>query len=146
MSLSRLRKLSMQWVAPTLLVAAAAACSSTERALKKVHCGAAVAPLVTNVSEDVWGIGRFACVKLLARDDEARRLIESDCELLAQPLAASLYPARSSPAVPPDWWDLVDGDSVDFGSSRDPARRWQGFVYRKAAMSNSVWYLCAGAD
>lgn len=142
--MSRSRRRSLEWV--LMLLATTAACSSNERALEKVHCGAAVAPLVTNVLEDVWGAGRFACVRLSLRDDRDRRLVASSCELLEQPLEAIQYPARSNPVVPPEWWDLADGEAVDYGASRDPSRRWQGFVYRKAARSGSALYMCAGAD
>jgi hypothetical protein len=45
--------------------------------------------------------------------------------------------------VPPPWWDLHDGDAVDYANYADDGGAWESLAYRKALASGYAWYLCA---
>ena len=121
------------------------ACSSENDALRHVHCDPVVAPLLTHLVTYGWG-SRFACVRLATRSAAEREALTSGCELAHRPLSASTYPVQAMPVAPPAWWDLRDGERVDFASVYVPQLHWHAFLYRKGSAPQSLWYLCAGAD
>jgi hypothetical protein len=137
--------LSRSWLLVALLVMPFG-CTSKKRALENVDCSDDVAPHVTNIQMNDLGIGTFACIRLSTHDERTQSLVESHCRLCEGPMQQTTYPAQSNPRATPTWWDLQDGDSVEYAARVARGGNWRGFVYRKRTRDELRWFMCASGD
>ena len=129
-------------VSGVLSVALLGGCVTRESALHKLGCEASVASYVDQVLMNTWGVGSFACVRLRTKDEREYRTVEAGCPVAKVPRTVTEYPARGNPMVPPAWWDLREGERVEFASMRGPGAHWEGFVYVRRVASEATWFMC----
>ena len=128
------------------LLLGGAACSSKEGALARVGCAEAVAPYTTHYEMNKLGIGSYACVRLSTSDESVSRQIEAGCVMCKGPVQQTTYPAQSHPSFLPRWWDLEDGEPVEYAARLPPGDHWHGLLYRKHEGASWTWYMCASGD
>lgn len=120
----------------------AAACNSTEDALTLAHCDTALKPLVSHTYVLKAGPGAFACVRADAKTRHEQTLLRHSCAVGGARFEEVIYPARPLPTIPPDWWDLMEGENVSYGSLGEGD--WFSIAYRKRIGSAEAWFMCAG--
>jgi hypothetical protein len=127
------------------VVLCASGCAAKRHTLEKLHCDTRLSDLVTHTLKNEFNIGSFACARFETTSAEAKQRLTSGCHVFRSPFESLTYPGAPLPTVPPPWWDLHDGDAVEYAFYASDDGYWEGLAYRKATEKGYLWYLCGGA-
>lgn len=124
------------------ILTATVGCGADKRALAIARCDASVLAYVTHTESNWLGKDHFAIVRV----EVPRTAVESArraCVLAQGAYLTVEYPEYPLPKAMPDWWDLHDGEHVEFHGETKDQGAWVGFGYRKATDSGELWLLYA---